>query len=247
MSTIESRLAALEKLYTQQGTELVTCRLEVQELQDLLIVWASARDKESTRAIWDELATLLLPSEPSSAAARQLLDLPVLDVKMEDDPDDDADAPIDWLQATHTVSGKPVYDLVLRPQGDIYGRVGDKSDINALRWFPTTGRCCEAPFSGSDLRKPEPKPTQATATEPKQMEYPKLRWHYANMSEVWSVYLGRMQFGWVDRWKVAHVHPTFDPSDNGQRFDNEDDGRLWLESKFREWFDSLFDEPNTND
>lgn len=162
MGTIESRLAALEKLYADKSLELATCRLDVAVLQDLFIIWQRIVTGEDASAL-EGLVEKLLPSEPTSAAARQLLGLPVRDVWMQED--EPTDAPIDWLQATHTVSGKPVYDLALRPQGDLYGRVGDKADNNALRWFATTGRCVEAPFSGSDLRKPDPVQPQTTAAD----------------------------------------------------------------------------------
>lgn len=236
MSTIESRLAALEKLYADKSLELATCRLDVELLKDIhiLVHTPSVTGDECT-----EFSRKSCGSEPTSAAARQLLGLPVQDVRMQED--EPTDAPIDWLQATHTVSGKPVYDLVLRPQGDIYGRVGDEADGNVLRWFPTTGRCCEAPFSGSDLRKPEP------STKPKQREYPALRWDNEGYFVSTS---SKIRFGYVSLHKPNTSYTAafwHNGGTNSNFFDTRESARQWVETQFREWFDSLFDQPKNAD
>lgn len=155
MDKIERRLAALEK-------KLATCRLDVAVLQDLFIIWQRIVTGEDASAL-EGLVEKLLPSEPTSAAARQLLGLPVQEVRMQEEPG------------------------------------------------------------------------------PKQREYPVLRWGDVEVDGIQKCYLGTLEIGYVylGSAKIEIGRYYLSEHDDSVEFNP----RLWLLSKFREWFDSLFDQP----
>lgn len=162
METIESRLAALEKLYADKSLELATCRLDVAVLQDLFIIWQRIVTGEDASAL-EGLVEKLPPSEPTSAAARQLLGLPVKEVRMQEEP------------------------------------------------------------------------------EPKQREYPALTWGDVEVDGIQKCYLGTLEIGYVYLGSAKIEIGGYYLSEHNDSV--EFNPRLWLLSKFREWFDSLFDQP----
>lgn len=178
MGTIESRLAALEKLYYNQSIQLATCRLEVVALQDVLILFgetdpdrADLSIEDFRRGVW-----ALMPSEPTSAAARQLLGLPVKEVRMQEEPE---------------------------PK---------QREYPALRWEVGTNGV-ESLFAGN-IEIAVLSPNQAWGASAK-MNHPKL------------------ENGWD--WPEPQTRKGFQ--------ERMQSAREWIESKFREWFDSLFDQP----